>query len=77
MLIKNLLQEDSARQLQTYATSSDLTTAATRLFRFRGGMCHPSNLEFFLGTLGVAVWRLRLCASPLVSAFIRGGQQVV
>ena len=40
-------------------------------------MCHPSNLEFFLGTLGVAVWGLRLRVSPLVSAFIHGGQQVV
>ena len=49
MLIKGLLQEESARQLQTYATSSDLTTAVTRLCRlytFWGGMCHPSNLDF-------------------------------
>ena len=45
VLIKNLLQEDSARQLQTYATSSDLTTAATRLFRCYISGWHVSSFQ--------------------------------
>ena len=45
VLIKNLLQEESPRQLQTYLTSSDLTEAATRLFRCYISGWHVSSFQ--------------------------------
>ena len=76
MLVKEILHQRSARQLQTYATSAELTTAATRLFRCFISAWHVSPvLEFFPETLVVGVQRFGVFL--LVSAFIHGGQQVV
>ena len=58
MLVKEILHQRSARQLQTYATSAELTTAATRLFKCFISAWHVSPvLEFFPETLVVGVQR--------------------